>query len=77
MSHHEEERWFALYKAALFELDQSVLANRIQDVRNAIADRIMQLQTTGGEHNVEMLAIYDAKTGLHCLEQEMGRRRAG
>jgi hypothetical protein len=71
------ERWLALYQAALLELNQSLVAGRIREARDSIAERLALLFDTPEPHSQESLAISDATSGLRALEIEDNRLVAG
>jgi hypothetical protein len=67
------KKWFALYRAALLELNQSLVAGRIRTARDSIAERVALLFDTPEPHSQESLAISDAASGLRALEIEDNR----
>jgi hypothetical protein len=73
---YSNEEWFSLYRDALTELTQSLMAGRVLEARVAIITRIEKLQDMPGLHPDERLAIADAKSGLRSLEAEDNRLAA-
>ena len=70
MNDYQEQKWVELYRAALLELENSLMAGRITDARAEIVRRLEQLQQTPGLHARERQAIQDATNGLQNLERE-------
>ena len=70
MSDHEQERWVQVYKAAVFELEQSLMAGRIAEARDEIVKRVEELRHVPGLHDAEQKAIEDALNNLRFLERE-------
>lgn len=70
MVEYDNEKWVALYRSALIELQHSLMAGRIMDARTEIAARIEQLTHLPGLHAVEREALQDALSGLRSLEEE-------
>jgi hypothetical protein len=60
--------WRGLYKAALFETDESKLPLRIEEARRALVSRSQELFTTSPSYNGEVEAVEDALYALHALE---------
>jgi hypothetical protein len=70
LSDHDREKWVQLYKAAVFELGQSLIAGRIAEARAEIVKRIETLRDIPGLHGEERQAIEDAINNLRVLERE-------
>ena len=70
MTEHDQEKWVELYKAAVLELKQSLMARRIADARAEIVKRIEALRDIPGLHEEERQAIEDALNSLQFLERE-------
>ena len=70
---HEKQKWFALYKTAMLELERAAMAGRIGDARTEIIARLEALKQhpllNGEEHH----AIHDALNNLLVLEGEEER----
>lgn len=60
--------WRGLYKAALFETDESKLPLRIEEARRALVFRSRELFATSPNYDGEVEAIEDALYALHALE---------
>ena len=73
MPTYEGERWVALYREAMLELEHAKMSGRIQSARNEIAARLKNLRTIPGLHTDELHAIEDAMSGLRVLELEESR----
>lgn len=67
---HDYEKWVEVYKSAVFELEQSLIAGRIADARAEIVKRVEALRTIPGLHGEERQAIEDALNNLSFLERE-------
>ena len=67
---YDQEKWYALYEAAVVELKQSLMAGRIADARAEIVRRVEALRDIPGLHNEERQAIEDALRSLRFLERE-------
>jgi hypothetical protein len=65
-----KEDWYELYRNALMELRQAMMAGRILETRAAILARVEKLQHIPGLHAEEKLALADARSGLRPLEIE-------
>jgi hypothetical protein len=63
--------WRGLYKAALFETDESKLPLRIEEARRALVSRSRELFAASPSHEGEREAIEDALYALHALENCM------
>ena len=63
--------WRGLYKAALFETDESKLLLRIEEARRALVFRSRELFATSRNCDGEEEAIEDALYVLHALENCM------
>ena len=63
--------WHGLYKAALFETDESKLPLRIEEARRALIFRSRELFATSPNYDGEVEAIEDALYALHALENSM------
>ncbi len=59
--------WRDLYKAALFELDESKFSQRIADAERALVERARELFHNGGDNIEEEHALDDAMYALHAL----------
>ncbi len=59
--------WRDLYKAALFELDESKFSQRIADAEKALVERARELFHNGGDNIEEEHALDDAMYALHAL----------
>ena len=82
MSDYDQEEWVEVYKSAVLELEQSLIAGRIADARSEIVKRVEALRSLPGLHEVEALrnlpglheeerqAIEDALNNLQFLERE-------
>ncbi len=53
MTEHDQEKWVELYKAALLELKQSLMAGRIAEAGAEILKRIEALRDIPGLHDEE------------------------
>ena len=77
---YDQQKWYAVYQAAVVELQQSLMAGRIADARAEIVKRVEALRNIPGLHKEEQHAIEDALQNLRFLEREdagdNGRRRA-
>jgi hypothetical protein len=60
--------WRELYKAALFETDESKLPLRIEEARRALVFRSRELFADSPIYEGEVEAIEDALYALHALE---------
>jgi hypothetical protein len=63
--------WEDLYKAAMVEIDDAKLPNRIQTAKAAIDNRLHDLQMDHGGTPEERQAICDALAGLSILRREI------
>ena len=63
--------WRGLYKAALFETDESKLPLRIEEARRALVFRSRELFAASPNYDGEVDAIEDALYALHALENRM------
>ena len=70
MNDHDRERWVGLYKAAVFELERSLVAGRIANARTEILMRVEALRQIPGLHDKEQRAIEDALNHLRFLARE-------
>jgi len=70
MNDYQEQKWVELYRAALLELENSLMAGRIREARAEIIRRLEELQQMPGLHQPERQAIEDATNGLQNLERE-------
>ncbi|HVO63684.1 MAG TPA: hypothetical protein VMT53_22365 [Terriglobales bacterium] len=66
--------WRELYKAALFETNESKLPLRIEEARRALVIRSRELFATSPIYDGEVEAIEDALYALHALENCMKSR---
>jgi hypothetical protein len=73
---YDDEKWIALYKKAILELDQAMVTHRIEEARAEIAGRIERLRGVPEAHAEELHAIDDARRMLQLLEGEEQRARA-
>jgi len=65
----EAQRWVALYKAAMIEVDLSKLPERIANAKSAMTDRTKHLSASN-DGQAELEAIADALKGLRILRKE-------
>jgi hypothetical protein len=72
----DDEKWIALYKKAILELDQAMVTHRIEEARAEISGRIERLRGVPEAHAEELHAIDDARRMLQLLEGEEQRARA-
>jgi hypothetical protein len=63
------QQWFAIYQAAMLELDASAITQRIADARTAIEARLHELNASVGSHNTEREDISSALDNLRTLER--------
>lgn len=70
MTGHDLEKWVELYKSAVLELEQALMAGRITDARAEITKRVEALRVIPGLHVEELQAIEDALNNLRSLERE-------
>lgn len=63
--------WRGLYKAALFETDESKLPLRMEEARRALVFRSRELFATSPNYDGEVEAVEDALYALHVLENCM------
>ena len=70
MTDHEKEKWVKVYKSAVFELRNSLMAGRIAEAREEIVTRVEALRDIPGLHKEEHQAIEDALHNLKFLERE-------
>jgi hypothetical protein len=71
MNHHSEglnQNWQALYKAALFEMNRSKVAERIAEAERVIAARARDLFNEPTDTIEEQHALDDALYALHALK---------
>ena len=59
--------WRELYKAALSEVDQSKLPQRIADAEKAVVLRARELFQAAGDNGEETEALDDVMYALHAL----------
>ena len=76
MSDYEDENWVALYRSAIVELEHVKMSGRIEAARTAIVARVQKLHDMPGLHSDERMAIADALSGLHVLQDEEDRYNA-
>ena len=50
LSDYDQEKWVEVYKSAVLELEQFLIAGRIADARAEIVKRIEALRNTPGSH---------------------------
>jgi hypothetical protein len=67
---YDQQKWYAVYEAAVVELQQSLMAGRIADARAEILKRVEALRNIPGLHKEEQHAIEDALQNLRFLERE-------
>lgn len=67
---YENKIWFSLYKGALLELDRQKLSERIASAKEAISERLQQLEGSE-DHHEERTSLADAVSGLGILEAEV------
>ena len=70
MSDYSNEKWVALYKAALLELEHALVQGRIDEARAAIASRLEMLASSPALQGYERGAIQDALSSLRVIERE-------
>lgn len=65
----EKHSWVSLYQAALLELDQERLQERVREARDAIEERIRELghNARSSERTEEHHALWDALRTLKVL----------
>jgi len=66
-------KWHAFYNAALLELDNSKMSQRIHEARHAILDRAEEILTSSPSD--ERGALNDALQALRVLEQAFAREK--
>jgi len=67
-------QWRALYEAAVLELDQDKLLQRIDEAKHAIMDRMEDLgRSKGGTENEELMNALTALGDLHRLAESNGK----
>ena len=69
MNDYGEEKWVALYQAAMLELSHALIARRIMAARGEILRRLEELRDMPGLHEPEHQSIQDALSGLRSLEK--------
>lgn len=67
---YDKEKWIEVYKSAMLELEQSLIAGRIAEARAEIVKRMEALRSIPGLHGEEHQAIEDAIRNLRVLERE-------
>lgn len=80
-SDEDIQNWHGLYRAALSESDANKLPTRIQEARQALADRVRELDEGSPNCAGETHSIEDALYVLHAMESTLrwktrDRRRA-
>jgi len=70
LSDYDQEKWVEVYKSAVLELEQSLIAGRIAVARSEIVKRIEALRNLPGLHGKERQAIEDALNNLQFLKRE-------
>ncbi|MCU1300527.1 MAG: hypothetical protein JWQ87_811 [Candidatus Sulfotelmatobacter sp.] len=65
-------RWREFYQAAMLELDDAKMSQRISDARHAILGRAEEILT--GLPTDERVALNDALNALRVLEQTTAKR---
>jgi len=73
MEDFQKEDWISLYQAALTELEQGKMSERIEAAHSAIVARMEKICTLPGLHPEERRAIEDALHGLRSLKREEAR----
>jgi hypothetical protein len=73
MEDYKGEDWVSLYQAALTELEQAKMLDRITAAQDAVVDRLERLRIMPGLHPEERHAIEDAIRTLGFLEREDAR----
>jgi hypothetical protein len=74
---HTRRVWPQLYKAALFELDNNKVSDRIAEAETALVRCARELIYAAGDNIEEEQAIDDAMYALHALRSALkGRPRA-
>lgn len=76
MNEYDKEKWVAVYKAAVLELNRAAMTGRIGDARTEIAARLEKLKELPGLHEQEHVAILDAINNLRVLEREEAKLAA-
>jgi hypothetical protein len=69
----DSRSWQELYQAAILELDETKLSNRIAEAEKVIVQRARELFQQGGESFKEQLALDDAMNAL-CTLRSIARR---
>jgi hypothetical protein len=64
----ESRAWRGLYRAALFEVDQTKLPERVAQAEKALTLRARELFHVGGDNIEEGEALDDAMYALHALQ---------
>ena len=70
MRAYQDEDWYAVYTAAVLELESLKMTGRIEDARSAITSRLEVFKTAPGLHTDEYQRIDDALRTLRLLERE-------
>ena len=70
MAEHDNEKWVEVYREAITEVRQSLMAGRIANARAEIVKRVAALRDIPGLHKYERQAIEDALQSLGFLERE-------
>jgi len=73
MEDYKGEDWVSLYQAALTELEQAKMLDRITAAQDAVVDRLEKLRIMPGLHPEERHAIEEAIRTLGFLEREDAR----
>jgi hypothetical protein len=69
MDPHASQAWRALYVAALFETDKTLVGQRIAEAKKALVERAHELFHSRGDHQQERSAIEHTLQSLYALEQ--------
>jgi hypothetical protein len=71
----DERGWRQFYKAALFELDDNKVSDRIAEAKTALVLRARELFRSGGDNIEEEQAVDDAMYALHASRSALEYRR--
>jgi hypothetical protein len=66
--------WAQFYKAALFELDDNKVSDRIAEAETALVTRARELFRSAGDNIEEEQAVDDAMYALHALRSALKYR---
>jgi hypothetical protein len=73
---YDKEQWAELYRAALSELEHSLMTEHIAEAREEIVKRVAALRDMPGIHDEERQGIEDALSSLRFLEREEAKYQA-